>query len=87
MIKVAAANERPAPAIAIVMLHTRICDLFGIELPIINAGMGGVALAPLAAAVSEAVHGIIAGGELTIGTESILIDRSPKSTSSSAIGC
>ncbi len=36
------------------MLHTRICDLFGIELPILNAGMGGVALAPLAAAVSEA---------------------------------
>ena len=36
------------------MLHTRICDLFGVELPISNAGMGGVALAPLAAAVSEA---------------------------------
>jgi len=36
------------------MLHTRICDLLGIELPISNAGMGGVALAPLAAAVSEA---------------------------------
>ncbi len=36
------------------MLHTRICDLFGIELPIVSAGMGGVALAPLAAAVSEA---------------------------------
>ncbi|MGO9452619.1 MAG: NAD(P)H-dependent flavin oxidoreductase [Candidatus Binataceae bacterium] len=36
------------------MLHTRICDLFGIELPIVSAGMGGVALARLAAAVSEA---------------------------------
>jgi NAD(P)H-dependent flavin oxidoreductase YrpB (nitropropane dioxygenase family) len=36
------------------VLHTRICDLFEIELPILNAGMGGVALAPLAAAVSEA---------------------------------
>ena len=36
------------------MLHTRICDLLGIELPISNAGMGGVALASLAAAVSEA---------------------------------
>lgn len=36
------------------MLHTRVCDLFGVELPISNAGMGGVALAPLAAAVSEA---------------------------------
>jgi NAD(P)H-dependent flavin oxidoreductase YrpB (nitropropane dioxygenase family) len=36
------------------MLRTRFCDLFGIDLPIINAGMGGIALAPLAAAVSEA---------------------------------
>jgi nitronate monooxygenase len=36
------------------MLHTKICDLLGIELPIMSAGMGGVALAPLAAAVSEA---------------------------------
>jgi nitronate monooxygenase len=36
------------------MLHTTICNLLGIELPIISAGMGGVALASLAAAVSEA---------------------------------
>lgn len=36
------------------MLRTGICDLLGIELPIISAGMGGVALAKLAAAVSEA---------------------------------
>src|SRR5271157_433745 len=36
------------------MLKTRICDLFGIELPIVSAGMGGVSLARLAAAVSEA---------------------------------
>ncbi len=36
------------------MLHTRICDLFGIELPIVSAGMGAVARARLAAAVSEA---------------------------------
>jgi len=35
-------------------LHTPICDMFGIELPIFGAGMGGVALAPLAAAVSAA---------------------------------
>ncbi len=35
-------------------LHTPICDFFGIELPIFGAGMGGVALAPLAAAVSKA---------------------------------
>jgi len=36
------------------MLHTTICDLLGIELPIVSAGMGGLALASLAAAVSEA---------------------------------
>src|SRR5260370_37015084 len=43
------------------MLHTRIRDLFGIEFPIISAGMGGVALAELAAAVSDA------GGLGTLG--------------------
>jgi nitronate monooxygenase len=43
------------------MLHTRICDLFKIEFPIISAGMGGVACAALAAAVSEA------GGLGTLG--------------------
>jgi NAD(P)H-dependent flavin oxidoreductase YrpB (nitropropane dioxygenase family) len=43
------------------MLKTRICELFGIDYPIISAGMGGVALARLAAAVSEA------GGLGTIG--------------------
>jgi nitronate monooxygenase len=36
------------------MLRTRICELLGIELPIISAGMGGVALSRLAGAVSEA---------------------------------
>ena len=36
------------------MLHTSICDLLGIEFPIISAGMGAVALSNLAAAVSEA---------------------------------
>jgi len=33
---------------------TRITELFGVEYPIVSAGMGGVALAPLAGAVSEA---------------------------------
>jgi nitronate monooxygenase len=37
-----------------IMIHTRICDLFGIDHPIINAPMAGVATAELAAAVSEA---------------------------------
>lgn len=36
------------------MLKTKFCDLFGIEYPIVCAGMGSVALANLAAAVSEA---------------------------------
>ena len=35
-------------------LHTRICDLLGIEVPICAAGMGGVAMPPLAIAVSRA---------------------------------
>ena len=36
------------------MLKTPICDLFGIEYPIFLAGMGGVSMAPLVAAVSNA---------------------------------
>ena len=35
-------------------LHTDICDFFGIEYPIVLAGMGGVAMADLVAAVSNA---------------------------------
>ena len=36
------------------MLKTKFCDLFGVEYPIVCAGMGNIALASLAAAVSEA---------------------------------
>jgi enoyl-[acyl-carrier protein] reductase II len=36
------------------MLRTPICDLFGIDYPVILAGMGGVSMAPLVAAVSNA---------------------------------
>ena len=36
------------------MIKTRITELFGIEYPIVSAGMGGVALGELAAAVSNA---------------------------------
>ena len=50
------------------MLKTKFCELFGIELPVVSAGMGGVALANLAAAVSEA------GGLGTIA----LVALSPK---------
>jgi enoyl-[acyl-carrier protein] reductase II len=35
-------------------LRTPICDLFGIDVPILLAGMGGVSMAPLVAAVSNA---------------------------------
>jgi nitronate monooxygenase len=48
-------------------LHTRICDVFGIEYPIVLAGMGGASAPRLAAAVSNAGGlGIITG--LTQGT-------------------
>jgi len=43
------------------MWKTRFCELFGVELPIMLAGMGTIALADLAAAVSEA------GGIGTVG--------------------
>jgi len=49
-------------------LYTRLCELFGIKYPVLNAPMGGGdATARLAAAVSEAggVPGLICG--TTIG--------------------
>lgn len=36
------------------MLHTPLCDVLGIDYPVLCAGMGGVAFADLVAAVSEA---------------------------------
>ena len=47
------------------MLHTPICDYFGIKYPIILAGMGGVAMHKLVAAVSNA------GGLGVIGAASL----------------
>ena len=35
-------------------MKTRICDLFGIEVPVLLAGMGGASTPELAAAVSNA---------------------------------
>jgi nitronate monooxygenase len=43
------------------MIRTRFCELFGIDHPVVQAGMGGVAGPRLAAAVSEA------GGLGTLG--------------------
>jgi enoyl-[acyl-carrier protein] reductase II len=52
------------------VLHTPICDQFGIEYPIFLAGMGGVSTAPLVAAVSNAGGlGII--GAATMGPEEL----------------
>lgn len=52
------------------MLHTRICDLLGIEYPIISAPMsGGTAAADLAAAVSGAGGFGLIGGMTTGGPE------------------
>ena len=36
------------------MIHTRVCEILGIEHPIISAPMSGTATAELAVAVSEA---------------------------------
>ena len=49
------------------MLHTRLCDVLGVEHPILNAPMAGSATAALAAAVSAAggfglIGGTTAGG-------------------------
>src|SRR5918912_1948121 len=49
------------------MLHTRLCDVLGVEHPVLNAPMAGSATAALAAAVSAAggfglIGGTTAGG-------------------------
>src|SRR5215471_8658952 len=50
------------------MLHTSICDYFGIKYPILLAGMGGVAMHRLVAAVSNA------GGLGVVGAASLSPD-------------
>ncbi len=48
-------------------LHTRICDLFGVRLPIVQTGMGWVAGARLTAATSAAGGlGILAAATMTV---------------------
>src|ERR1019366_5697504 len=48
------------------MLHTPICDYFGIKYPILLAGMGGVAMHKLVAAVSNAGGlGVLGGASLS----------------------
>lgn len=52
------------------MLRTDICDLFGIEYPIVLAGMGGVAMADLVSAVSNA-GGLGVIGAATLGPDDL----------------
>src|SRR5581483_7138648 len=54
-------REHTMPGANAMTLRTPICDLLGIEYPILLAGMGGVSFAELAAAVSNA------GGFGTLG--------------------
>ena len=49
-------------------LHTPLCDTLGIEYPIILAGMGGVSMSKLVAAVSNA-GGLGVMGAATLGPE------------------
>jgi len=65
------------------MLHTRLCDLLGIDHPILNAPMGGTATGTLAAAVSNAggfgmIGGTSGGGPDWLRTQ-IQIARSKTS--------
>lgn len=65
-------HRRTFPAVT---LHTRLCDLFGIDYPILNAPMGGGdAPAQLAAAVSEA-GGLGLIGGTTIGGVGWLVEQ------------
>ena len=52
------------------MLRTPICESFGIQYPIWLAGMGGVSMAPLVAAVSNA-GGLGVIGAATLGAEGL----------------
>lgn len=65
------------------MLHTRLCDLLGVDHPILNAPMGGTATGTLAAAVSNAggfgmIGGTSGGGPDWLRTQ-IQIARSKTS--------
>jgi enoyl-[acyl-carrier protein] reductase II len=60
----------PAASTASDSLRTPICDLFGIDHPILLAGMGGVSMAPLVAAVSNA-GGLGIMGAANLGPEQL----------------
>jgi NAD(P)H-dependent flavin oxidoreductase YrpB (nitropropane dioxygenase family) len=58
------------------VLHTRICDLFGIRYPIVQTGMGWVSTPELTAATANAGGlGILAGATLTVAETDEAIAR------------
>ncbi len=68
------------------VLRTPLCDLLGIEVPILGAPMGGVALADLAAAISEA-GGLGIMGLAALGPEQIREEiRKARAQTSKPIG-
>jgi len=47
------------------MFKTRVCDILGIDFPIVLAGMGGASTPELAAAVNRAVEDVLDQGART----------------------
>lgn len=57
-------------------LHTRACDLFGVDYPIVQTGMGWVSGPTLTAATSEAGGlGILAAATLTLDELTVAVDQ------------
>lgn len=52
------------------MIRTQICEMFGTEYPVWLAGMGGVSMAPLVAAISNA-GGLGVIGAATLSPEGL----------------
>ena len=62
-------------------LHTAICDLFGVQYPIVQTGMGWVSTPDLTAATANAgALGILASGTLTLAETDAAIGRTTELT-------
>ena len=62
-------------------LHTAICDLFGVQYPIVQTGMGWVSTPELTAATANAgALGILASGTLTLAETDAAIGRTTELT-------
>jgi NAD(P)H-dependent flavin oxidoreductase YrpB (nitropropane dioxygenase family) len=73
-----ASGVPPAPPPA---LHTAICDLFGVDYPIVQTGMGWVSTPELTAATANAgALGILASGTLTLAETDAAIARTRELT-------